>query len=51
MVSLYKTYIMNQPHALEHYHRLSKTFQFDVYFPRSQILAHKASNARDLWST
>ena len=48
MVSLYKTYIMNQPHALEHYHRLSKTFQFDVYFPRSQILARKSSNAWDL---
>ena len=39
---------MNQSHALEHYHRLSKTFQFDVYFPRSQILAHKSSNAWDL---
>ena len=48
MESLYNTYIMNQPSALEHYHRLSKTFQFDVYFPRSQILAHKSSNAWDL---
>ncbi|KAM5542829.1 hypothetical protein V8D89_003493 [Ganoderma adspersum] len=48
MELLYKTYIINQPYALEHYHRLSKTFQFDVYFPRSQILAHKSSNAWDL---
>ncbi|PIL33944.1 hypothetical protein GSI_03652 [Ganoderma sinense ZZ0214-1] len=48
MESLYETYVMNQPHALAHYHRLSKTFQFDVYFPRSQILAHKSSNAWDL---
>ncbi|KAI1785939.1 hypothetical protein LXA43DRAFT_99031 [Ganoderma leucocontextum] len=48
MEPLYRTYIMNQTHALEHYHRLSETFQFDVYFPRSQILAHKSSNAWDL---
>ena len=48
MEPLYKTYILNQSHALEHYHRLSQTFQFDVYFPLSQILAHKASNAWDL---
>ncbi|KAI1791354.1 Dbl-like domain-containing protein [Ganoderma leucocontextum] len=48
MEPLYRMYIMNQSHALEHYHRLSKTFQFDVYFPRSQILAHKSSNAWDL---
>ena len=39
---------MNQPHALEHYRRLSQTFQFDVYLPKSQILAHKSSNAWDL---
>ena len=48
MEPLYRTYILNQSHALEHYHRLSQTFQFDVYFPQSQILAHKASNAWDL---
>ena len=48
MESLYTTYIMNQPLAIEHYYRLSQTFQFDVYFPWSQILAHKSSNAWDL---
>ena len=48
MEPLYTTYIMNHAHALEHYHHLSKTFQFDVYFPQSQILARKCSNAWDL---
>ena len=48
MEPLYTEYVLNQPRALEHYHRLSETFQFDVYFPRSQILAHKSSEAWDL---
>ena len=48
MEPLYSTYIMNQPHALKHYRLLSQTFQFDVYHPQSQILAHKSSKAWDL---
>ncbi|PIL33950.1 hypothetical protein GSI_03658 [Ganoderma sinense ZZ0214-1] len=48
MEPLYRTYVMNQAHALERYHLLSGTFQFDVYLPQSRILAHKSSNAWDL---